>query len=232
MFDREEFTAGEKGSAMEEDNPGIFENMKRVAQVLVETFGRNCEVAIHDFASLPYSLVHVEGEVTRRKRGAPITDLALKALQREGDQVEDICNYKTTTKQGRVLKSSTAFIRDDGGRVIGAFCVNYDVTDFLNSVALIEDFAKTVGNHEGLHETFASSLNETIESIVDQVVHKAGKQPGTMSKAEKVQMVEVLEMYGVFSLKGAVEYVATVLGVSRYTVYNYLNEVRAEKNHR
>ena len=37
----------------------IFGNLKRIASVMVQTFGRNCEVAIHDFDLLPNSLIHI-----------------------------------------------------------------------------------------------------------------------------------------------------------------------------
>lgn len=206
----------------------IFENLKRVAAVMVKTMGRNCEVAIHDFEHLPHSLVHIEGTVTRRKPGAPITDLVLRALRREKDGVKDIPSYKTVTKDGRTLKSSTTFIRDPAGSVIGAFCVNFDLTDFLNSYSLLEGFVQTNGhtqNHE--YETFASSLNETMESLMEQAVRKAGKQPATMTREEKVQLVQSLEFQGAFLFRGAVDFVAKSMGVSKFTVYNYLKEVRS-----
>ena len=81
----------------------IFASLKSIATVMVKTFGRNCEIAIHDFNRLPNSLIYIEGSQTRRKLGAPITDLVLRALRREGDNVADICNYKNITKEGAVL---------------------------------------------------------------------------------------------------------------------------------
>ena len=47
-----------------------------------------------------------------------------------------------------------------------------------------------------------------------------------MEKEEKIELVRIFEERGVFLVKGAVEYVAEVLNVSRYTVYNYLDEIR------
>jgi len=213
---------------MTDETKEIFENLKRIAAVLVKSFGRNCEVAIHDFDNLPHSLIHIDGIVTKRKPGAPITDLVLRALRREKDLVKDISNYKTVTKDGRTLKSSTTFIRDQDGRVIGAFCVNFDITEYLNSLSMMDDFVQTVPqNAEERKETFASSLNETIESFMQQAIRKAGKQPSTMNREEKVQLVHSLEFQGAFLIRGAVDYVAKALGVSKYTVYNYLKETRS-----
>lgn len=205
----------------------LFENLKSIAAVMVKTFGRHCEVAIHDFEHLPNTLVHIEGEVTQRSPGAPITDLLLRTLRTEGNDVKDMCGYKTVTKKGRTLKSSTSFIKDDEGKVIGAFCINFDVTEYLNAVSLIGDFSQIDGPvNDFAKETFASSLNETIESLLEQAVKNAGKQPSTMNRDEKILLVESLELQGAFLVKGSVEYVAKALGVTKYTVYNYLKEIR------
>lgn len=205
----------------------LFDNLKKVAAVLVQTMGRNCEVAIHDFIKLPHSLIHIEGNITKRKPGAPITDLVIRALRREGDSVADIPNYQNITKAGRVLKSSTSFIRNEAGKVIGAFCVNFDITEYLNSISMLDDFVKINGPDDARNEeTFASTLSETIESLMEREISNAGKQPSTMTKEEKVQLVEALEFQGAFLLKGAVNYVAHKLGVTKFTIYSYLKEVR------
>ena len=209
----------------------IFTSLKSVAAAMAKTFGRNCEIAIHDFNRLPHSLIYIEGKLTRRKPGAPITDLVLRALRREGNNAADICNYKTIAKDGAVLKSSTAFIRDSSGKVIGAFCINFCIVDYLNAISMLQDITQTSSaNGVGRLETFASSLNETIEALLETTIQKAGKQPATMTKEEKVSLVASLEYEGAFLVKGSVGFVAKAMGVSIYTVYNYLKEVRSHIN--
>jgi predicted transcriptional regulator YheO len=44
-----------------------------------------------------------------------------------------------------------------------------------------------------------------------------------LSREDKQRAVKVLEERGAFNLRGSVEDVADRLGVSRFTVYNYLN---------
>lgn len=215
---------------MDQETKTLFKNLESIATMLVETFGRNCEVAIHNFKKLPHSLVFIKGEITKRKPGAPVTDLVMKALRKDGDKAENICNYKNTIKAGRIVKSSTAFIRDKNKKIIGAFCVNLDITDYLNSIHMIENLIQT-GDVQSAEfkETFASTLNETVESLIEDVVKKVGKQPAVMTKDEKLELVSVLEMNGAFSVKGTVDEVATLLGISKYTVYNYIKTVRNHK---
>ena len=105
--------------------------LKRLAKGIESVFGERCEVVIHDFSDITQSLVHMEGNVTNRTIGAPITDLAYRLVNEFGDQVPDKIGYKSTTDEGRVLKCSTIFVRDDNGKPEGCICVNFDVSDFI-----------------------------------------------------------------------------------------------------
>jgi predicted transcriptional regulator YheO len=217
------------GQAKAAANRSIFKNFEKLAVSMGATFGPNCEVAIHDFARLPQSLIYIHGAVTGRKPGAPITDLVVRMLRRDGDAVQDMHNYRSVTRQGRVVKSSTTFIRDTDGTVIGAFCINFDITDHLNAAALLNDFTRTATPTEPLpKETFAASLDETIASLVDPVVAKTGKQPVTMPKKDRIELIRALEGQGVFLVRGSVDFMASRMGVTKFTIYNYLKEVRSQ----
>lgn len=206
----------------------ILENLKGIAQMIGDTFGHHCEVVVHDLRDLEHSLIYIAGEITGRSVGAPITDLVVKALHSEGGSPQDIVGYKTVAKDGRVLKSSTAFIRDEKGKVFATLCINYDLTNFLNFTALLQDFTQLERiNNEEKAETFATTVQETIESLVNQAIAMMGKQPATMAMEDKVRFVGIIEGKGAFLIKGSVDYIATILGVSKFTVYNYLTKVRS-----
>ncbi|MCP3890136.1 MAG: transcriptional regulator, partial [Desulfobulbaceae bacterium] len=182
-----------------------IENLKRIAAMVVKTFGKNCEVVIHDFSQLPYSMVHVEGIVYKQNVGTPVANHIKMIMKSQGDDAKDICNHKYVTDSGKILKSSTSFLRNDDGKIIGAMSVNFDITEFLNHSSLIEDIIHIdTRKLEDRNGVFASSLNETIESMVDHAVRDAGKQASSMNKDEKVELVKNLEGQGAFQLKGAV----------------------------
>jgi len=81
----------------------IFDLLKQLADAVVTTFGSNCEVAIHDLSTLKHSLIYLAGNVTKRKLGAPITDMVVSALIKEGRQVKDRYGYETIMDDGREL---------------------------------------------------------------------------------------------------------------------------------
>ena len=205
----------------------IFSNLERVADSVVALFGKNCEACIHDLTSLQNSLVYITGDVTGRKLGAPATDLLIRKLQQDRSNPRDIHNYKTTTNDGRSLKSSTTFIKDKNGQPIAAFCINFDTTEFYNaSQALIPLLNLTGKEPPSNDETFSHSATETIEEVFNQGVGEVGKHPATMCVDEKTQLITYLEENGVFQLKGSVEEVGHLMGVTKFTVYNYLKKIR------
>lgn len=207
----------------------IIDNLKSLAETISEMFGRNCEVVIHDLTKLENSLVYVAGDITSRTAGAPITDLIIEKMRQKGNDVENLTSYKSITKDGRVLKSSTTFVRDKDGEIFACLCVNFDITSFMNVSTLIQEFTQiNFGvDDDDKTETFATNVHETIDSLVMNAVRNIGIQPKMMQTNDKVNFVKILDAKGVFLIKGAVDYVAIILGVSKFSVYNYLNKVRA-----
>ncbi len=207
---------------------GQYENLSRICAAVSQTLGRYCEMVIHDFKDLKRSLVHVSGNVTGREVGAPVTDLVVKELKAQGDAAEDLLCYRTQTPDGRTLKSSTCFVRDRQGKVLGAVCINLDISGFAGALRQLEELTRMdTGERSEGPETFAGNLAETLDAILDRALTEVGKPPAAMTRAEKLEVVGILEREGAFLIKGVVGDVARALGVTKYTIYNYVNELRA-----
>jgi len=211
-------------------NQTIFDQACRTADTLVAMFGQRCEVAIHDFSNLEESLFYLKGNLTNRKKGAPITDLVLQELKKADHEIEDITNYETVLKNGSVLKSSTIFLRDSTNHVIGALCINYDISLLIQLGGEIGDLLK-FNKTEPKTENFHSSVHEVVEDMVNAVLQDFAKAPTLLEMEEKIDCVSKLEEKGTFLIKGSVEYLSEVLGVSKFTIYNYLKKIRAEKEY-
>jgi len=50
-----------------------------------------------------------------------------------------------------------------------------------------------------------------------------------MTTDEKTELVAILERSGALQFKGAVEQIALLAGVSKYTIYNYLKKIHAKQ---
>jgi hypothetical protein len=70
--------------------------------------------------------------------------------------------------------------------------------------------------------------SQVLQSVVSTVETELGGPLRDLSRADKQRAVRLLEQRGAFTLRKSVETVAQALGVTRFTVYNYLNRDRAK----
>jgi hypothetical protein len=69
-------------------------------------------------------------------------------------------------------------------------------------------------------------LDDALDHLIAQAEAHIGKPIGAMTRAERQRLVGYLDERGAFVLRKAVERVAEMLGVTRFTVYNYLDSAR------
>src|SRR5699024_7013038 len=177
---------------MEDQKKLIFDHAIRTADMMVNMFGQRCEVAVHDFSDLQRSLIHIAGNVTSRKIGSPITDLVLNELRKDHDDIKDIPSYRTQSSKGKIMKSTTVFLRDEAHKIIGALCTNYDISLLMEMGGEINHFID-FEEDKNPSETFYNSVQDVIQDMVDQVVQRVNKAPSQMTMEERVDCVRKLD---------------------------------------
>jgi predicted transcriptional regulator YheO len=100
---------------------------QRLLNMLENEFGNRCELILHDLTKdYAHTVVDIRnGHITGRKIGDCGSNLGLEVLRgevKDGDRY----NYVVHTPDGKILRSSTMFLYDDDGKVIGSFCINLD----------------------------------------------------------------------------------------------------------
>lgn len=71
-------------------------------------------------------------------------------------------------------------------------------------------------------------LHDALDRIVADVEREIGVTFSDMGRAEKQRAVGRLESQGAFLLRGSVESIASMMGISKVTLYAYLNAVSAD----
>jgi len=203
--------------------------LRQIVPGLARVLGDGAEVVLHELSHPQDSVVAIAGNVTGRKVGAPLTDLVLR-LMRAGQVGDDLINYPSRSADGKVLRSSTIFIRDEQGELIGCLCINFDITKWMIAKHVIEGYCHTTPLGGGAQETFIQDVEVMLRSNIQEVIEQGGIPVSMMKKEDKLRVVKSLDERGIFLIKGAVENVAKFLDVSRYTIYNYLDEIRSQKS--
>ena len=68
-------------------------------------------------------------------------------------------------------------------------------------------------------------LHGALSRLIDSVEREMGQQLPNMNREQKQSAIRLLDDRGALTLRRAVEDVADAMGVSRITVYNYLNAI-------
>jgi hypothetical protein len=72
-------------------------------------------------------------------------------------------------------------------------------------------------------------LSDSLDHILAELERRHGMPLAELDRKTKQSVVRILETRGAFSVRHGVETVAGALGVSRFTVYNYLNRENAAR---
>ena len=214
---------------------------------LVEYLGNvlpdHFEICLQDCGDTHSIIAIAHGEVSGRKIGSPLTDLALKMIRDEQWKDNDyICNYQGCTTDNRQLCSSTYFIKEKG-KLLGMLCINVDnsvyqkLSDMLLSLTRHATTTPVSQDSETEQpvptlpvENFSKNSTDFITSSVSEINQSLnnGIPLERLTQAEKVAIIRELKNRGVFLMKGTIPPIAELLECSEATIYRYLSIVNKE----
>ena len=200
----------------------------QLAKGVARQFGPNCEVVVHDLASNDpdSSIVAIEnGQISGRKVGDGPSHAVLEALRGGKGTVEDHLCYLTRTRDGKILKSTTIYIRDDDGRPIGMFGINYDITLMLAMEDALKQFTATERDEQE-PEHISRNVSDLLDELIAQSVKIVGKPVALMTKEDKVKAIQFLNETGAFLITKSGDKVCKFFGISKYTLYSYIDEAQ------
>ena len=65
-----------------------------------------------------------------------------------------------------------------------------------------------------------------VDRMIADAIRGTGKEVADLNREEKVALISRLESKGAFLIRYSVERIAKSLNLSKYTIYNYLDEVK------
>ncbi len=199
-------------------------------KLIAAQFGDKCEVVLHDWSkAYDQTIIAIEnGHLSGRQIGDGGSNLGLEVMRGTTDGSNQL-NYLTRLPDGRVFRSSSLYLEDENGKKIGALCINQDVTEFIsvqNMISRITLLPNGVYGEEGNpKEMLAKDVNELLDYLLEESVHRVGKRPAEMSKEEKKQAICFLDQKGALLITKSGPRICQYFGISKFTLYNYLEEI-------
>lgn len=199
-----------------------------MVKFLAHILGEHCEIVLHDLQNKDSSILAIEnGYLSGRSVGGAATDFILQTVHTESYKNRDFESRYIAKTYNKTFLSSSYFIKDDKGEIVGTLCVNIDSMPFQNAVELLNQFLpkQSSGRNEPV-EQLLGDTKEIVQAMVEQVAGRLRVPRERMSVQEKMAVVKELSERGAFQLRGATGEISNALGVSEPTVYRYLNKVR------
>ncbi|MCR8656787.1 helix-turn-helix transcriptional regulator [Paenibacillus endoradicis] len=198
--------------------------LDRVAKGLAETFGKQCETLIHDMNVKGNPILSIyNNEVTGREVGSIVDVLGSTKDMNEVLKEVDFINHLAITPDGRQIKSSTFhMIGEDYKFALG---INFDFSELVQANRLLLNLMNVGGD---LQSAISQAGEGMVSTLFDECLAVIGKPVEDMNKRDRMKLIKLLKQKNVFDMHKSVPFVSEKLKVSRYTIYNYLNEIEEE----
>ena len=153
-----------------------------------------------------------------------------KKKPEQEEELKDHAGYLMKTADGKILKCSTSYIRDDDGSLHYVFGINYDITILLAAQTHIQSFTATAADatEASSPETVSLNVSDLLDELIEQAFQRIRKPAAVMTKDDKIDFIRLLNDAGAFLITKSGQRVCQVLCISKFTLYSYLNEIKAE----
>ena len=103
--------------------------------------------------------------------------------------------------------------------------INIDITDTIEAYAKISSFLKPVIKDEDAKiELTSLDVEHLLDELIERSVKAAGaNSPNYMTREQKIAAVHYLQKHGAMLIKGSGDRISSYFGISKFTLYNYLD---------
>lgn len=212
--------------------PYNFDNWKRLVRALAMQYGSMCEVVLHDLTGgdPSHTIIAIEnGQISGRKVGDGSSVIAAEAMEELNKVHEDRLSYLTRTHDGKILKSTSLFIRDEDGRIVGILGLNTDLSLSLAAENALHSF-NTSTDRESEPQQITTNVSDLLDTLIQESIRIAGKPAALMDKTDKIRAIRFLNDSGAFLITKSGPKICQVFNISKYTLYSYLDEARQQND--
>lgn len=203
---------------MQEDSLGCYIS---IAEAIARLLAPNAEVVVHDLSS--GKIAHIANCFSKRRRGdSSLTEIADLDLRQAV-----IGPYAKTNWDGRRLKSVSAVLKNRRGKPVGLFCINQDIEAYSQTVEQLSALLLLPAPHEAATAIFPGDWRESINQRISALLRERNATVAGLTADDASSLIAELDRGGTFGIRHAVTYVASILSISRATLYQRLKTIRA-----
>jgi predicted transcriptional regulator YheO len=211
-----------KADNLRSEDKLLLREARKIVGALGRMFAPCCEVVLHDLSHPDHAIVTVENNLSGRRVGDPVTELGLARIK-DPHFAEVVQNYANRFPDGRPSKSTSIGIKNSKGEFVAAICLNLDISLFASVQRSLSSLIAVDHDETPLRESLRARSVEEIRGAIEEFAGKRNQTPRGMPLQDKKTIVQQLNARGFLQIKSAVPAIAACLGVSRATIYNYMD---------
>jgi len=226
----------------------LSKQLTSFVEFLGKALGPDYEITLHDLDPENCSIVAIaNGRISGRNVGSPLSERGAKLLEdKEYENTDYSLNQTALLANGKTIRASTLFIKDETDKPVAMLCINFDDSRFRainnNLLGLIHPNtflqhhysidvsglpqSQTPPPSEKKAENIHNDVADMMREIFDEVSRPMNVPMDRLTQEERTDVIAQLNEQGMFRLKGAVQFVAEQLSCSQASIYRYLSKVK------
>jgi predicted transcriptional regulator YheO len=213
---------------MTEQDKKKLESYAAAAEGISRIFGSCCETGIYSFENGTASLIYAGG---RESPGVQdefsLTGSELQLLEKSKYTAENCAGpYISGSASEKQFRSVLVLIRNDSKELIGCICIRLVISTPLNQFMKVLFSPDQSSGERTISESYPDRVENLVQTAFLNIQKEMSEATGIAPIEKNKIIIQKLQGQGIFGIKGAVEIVAGALGVSKFTIYNYIRDVK------
>ncbi|MCT4633038.1 MAG: PAS domain-containing protein [Firmicutes bacterium] len=196
-----------------------------------EFLGSDVEVVLSDAKKMKIVYVSENAESTLSVGDAIRTVEEKFITEKLYEKSDYISNYRAIRDGNTKLRSSTYFIKDEEGTVLGLITMNLKVDKYIDFRDILDKLVNGESNYSNpaiektIVESFEPSFDQMMSEAISEVLSQYNTAPERMTVEEKMEIIQKLDKRGTFLIKGSIGELAKAFDTTETTIYRYINRL-------
>ena len=197
-----------------------------LAKFLKEALGSRYEITIRSVDHLEQKMCVEDRTLHQEEQNLEDLGILLDILNSTELKKRDyLCGFTEGENAAEVKQNSIFYIRDDDGEIIGFLSICEKITA---SVSVKDVFDEMLSPVDAEPNNIGIEVENLIKEQIERVWTKYTSGKKKITKKDKLNVMRDLLDMGLLRMKGTMDQVAKVTGISSASLYRYLSEVIEE----
>ena len=121
------------------------------------------------------------------------------------------------------------YIRGRNKKVTAILGINYDISALMMVENAVHELTDTADKEQSEPEKIVN-VSALLDELIEQSVALVGKPVALMNKEDKMRAIGFLNRSGAFLVTKSGDKVAKYFGISKYTLYSYIDKQEERSN--